>query len=73
MLLPQSIERIIARGGNVTLDASRFLPQQLERFAAIANSAGVTVSLKNCNRILPQTLERIAQQGGGRIHFIFDE
>lgn len=73
MLLPQSIERIIASGGNVSVDAGKYLPQSLERFAAIAQKAGVSLTLKNCGRLLPQSLERIAQFGGGRVHFDLDE
>ena len=72
-LLPQSIERILARGGGVSLDASKYLPQSLERFAAFAAQSGATLILRNCKNLLPQTLERIAAFGAGKVVFTLDE
>ena len=47
MLLPQTIERILARGGGVSIDASKYLPQSLEGFAAFAAQSGATLILRN--------------------------
>ena len=73
MLLPQTIERILARGGGVSIDASKYSPQSLERFAAFATQSGAILILRNCKNLLPQTLERIAALGGGRVIFNLDE
>jgi len=73
MLLPQTIERILARGGGVSIDASKYLPQSLERFAAFAAQSGATLILRNSKNLLPQSLERIAAIGSGKVVFNFDE
>lgn len=73
MLLPQTIERILARGGGVSIDASKYLPQSLERFASFAAMSGATLILRNCKRLLPQTMERIAAFSKGRVIFNLDE
>lgn len=72
MLLPQSIERILSLGGGVSIDASRYLPPSLERFAAFAASSGATLILRNCNSLLPPTMERIAAFGKGNVVFTLD-
>lgn len=72
MLLPQSIERILALGGGVSIDASKYLPQLLERFAAFAAQSGATLILRNCQNLLPQTMERIASFGRGKVIFNLD-
>ena len=69
MLLPVSIERIISFGGGVSIDASRYLPVTLERFAAFASQSGATVIMRNCEHLLPASLERIAAFGKGRVIF----
>ncbi len=68
-MLPQSIERILAVGGGVSLDATKYMPESLERFAAFAGNSGATLILKNSERLLPQTLERIGAFGKGRVIF----
>ena len=73
MLLPQSIERILVLGGGVSIDASQYLPQSLERFAAFAAQSGATLILRNCKNLLPQTMERIAAYGRGRVVFTLEE
>lgn len=73
MLLSQSIERIIALGGGVSIDASKYLPQTLERFAAFASRSGATLIMRNCKGLLPATMERIAAFGKGRVIFNLDE
>lgn len=73
LLLPQTIERILARGGGVSIDGSKYLPQSLERFAAFAAQSGATLIIRNCKNLLPQTLERIAAIGGGKVIFNLDE
>ncbi len=72
MFMPQTIERLILRGGNVTLSASGFMPQTLERFAALSAQADVTLTLKDCSGFMPQTLERIAAIGKGKVVFVLD-
>lgn len=69
MLLPQTMDRIISLGGGVIIDASKFLPQSLERFAALAALSGAHLTFNNCSHLLPQTLERIAALGKGRVVF----
>lgn len=73
MLLPQNIERIISFGGGVSIDASKYLPANLERFAAFAFQSGTTIIMRNCNNILPTALERIAAFGKGKVIFEFDK
>ncbi len=72
ILLPQSVERIISLGGGVSIDASKFIPQFLERFAALAANSGATLILRNCHNLLPQTMERIAALGRGKVIFNLD-
>jgi|GEM_PF-2385611 len=70
MLLPQSIERLIIQGGSVSIDASKYIPQSLERFANIASQSKTAVLiLRNCQYLLPQTMERIAIIGKGKVTF----
>ena len=71
MILPQSLERIIALGGGVSIDASVYLPHSLERFAALASKSGATLIIYNSDSLLPQTMERIAALGQGRGIFEF--
>ncbi|MDD3007109.1 MAG: hypothetical protein PHX30_06050 [Candidatus Pacebacteria bacterium] len=73
MLIPQTIERILNLGGGVSIDASKYIPQSLERFAAFAAQSGATLILRNCQHLLPQTMERIAAYGKGNVIFNFDE
>ena len=73
VLLPQTIERIIALGGGVSIDASRYLPQTIERFASFASQSGATLILRNCNNLLPQSMDRIAAFSKGKVIFNLDE
>ena len=73
MLLSQSIERILALGGGVTINAKDYLPQQLERFAAFAAQSGAILILRNCKSLLPQSMERIASFSRGKVIFNLDE
>lgn len=72
MILPQSVERVISFGGGVSVKASDYLPQFLERFAALASASGATVIIRHANSLLPQSMERIAAYGKGRVIFEFD-
>lgn len=72
-MLPQSVERILAIGGGVSIDATKYIPQSLERFAAFAAQSGATLILRNSQRLLPQTMERIAAFGKGKVVFNIDE
>jgi hypothetical protein len=72
-LLPQTIERILVLGGGISIDASKYLPQSLERFASFASQSGAILILRNCQRLLPQTMERIAAFGKGKVIFNLDE
>jgi hypothetical protein len=72
-LTAQNIERIIAFGGGISLDATKYEQNNLERFAAFASNSGVTITLKKCDEILPVLLERIAAFGKGRVIFEFNE
>jgi len=71
MLLPQSVERIIAFGGGVSIDASHYLPMSLERFASFAATSGATIIIRNSQKLLPMSMERIAAFGKGRVIFEF--
>ena len=73
MLLPQTIERVIALGGGVSINASKYLPQSLERFATFAAQSGATLILHHCQSLLPRTMERIAAFGKGKVIFNIDE
>jgi hypothetical protein len=73
MLLPQTVERILSLGGGLSIDASGYLPQSLERFAAFAAQSGATLILRNSQGLLPQTIERIAAFGKGRVVFNIDD
>lgn len=72
-LPPQSIEKIISLGGGVSIDASKYLPISLERFAAFASQTGATIIMRNCDGFLPTSLERIAALGKGRVIFEFSK
>lgn len=69
MMLPSSIERIIANGGGVSIDATKYPPQILERFASFAAQSGATIILKNSQGMLPSSMERIAAFGRGKVMF----
>jgi hypothetical protein len=69
MYLPQTIERILALGGGVSIDATGYIPSSLERFAAFAAQSGATLILRNCRLLLPQTMERISAYGKGKVIF----
>jgi hypothetical protein len=71
-LLPQSIERILNLGGGVSINATKYLPQSLERFAVFAAQSGATLIITNCQYLLPQTMERIAAFGKGKVIFNLD-
>ena len=73
MLLSQNIERIISFGGGVSIDASKYSPATLERFAAFASTSGAIVIIRNCERLLPASLERIAAFGKGKVIFELDK
>lgn len=72
MLQTSSIERILSLGGGVSIDATRYHPKNLERFAAFASNSGATLILRNCNNLLPTTMERIAAFGKGKVVFNLD-
>jgi hypothetical protein len=72
MILTQSIEKILSLGGGVSINASQYLPQSLERFATFAAQSGATLILRNCQNLLPQTMERIAAFGKGQVVFNLD-
>jgi hypothetical protein len=72
-MLPQTIERILSLGGGVSIDASKYLPQSLERFAVFAAQSGATLIIRNCQRLLPQSMEKIAAYGKGKVIFNLDE
>lgn len=68
-----TIERIIAFGGGVAIDATNYTAQQMERFAAYASSSKATLIIRNCAH-LPQTnLQRIAGLGQGKVIFELDK
>ena len=71
-MLPQTLEKIISLGGGVSIDASKYLPVNLERFAVFAANSGATIILRNSNRLLPQSLERIAAFRKGKVVFEFN-
>ena len=71
-MLAQSIERIIASGGGVSVDAAKYSSQTLERFASFAAQSGATVIIRNCQHLLPTTLQRIAAFGRGKVMFHLD-
>lgn len=71
--IPQTLEKIIALGGGVSVDASKYIPQSLERFASFAAQSGATLILRNSQKLLPQTMERIAAFGRGKVIFNFED
>lgn len=72
-MLTQTIERILALGGGVSIDASKYMPHSLERFASFASQSGATLILRNCKNLLPGNMERIAALGKGKVIFNLDE
>lgn len=72
-MLPQTIERLLILGGGVSIDASKYLPQSLERFAAFAAQSGATLILRNSQKLLPYTLERIAALGSDKVIFNIEQ
>lgn len=68
MLLPHQIEKVLASGGGISIDGSKFLPHQLERFAAYAASSGARLVIRNC-KLLPHQMERVAAYGNNRVIF----
>jgi hypothetical protein len=72
MLIPSSIERIIAYGGGVSISATKYIPTSLERFAAYAANSGATLIIRDADRLIPTSLERIAAYGKGKVIFQFD-
>ena len=73
MILSSSIERIIANGGGVSIDATKYTSSSLERFAAFAAQSGATLILRNSNRLLSSSMERIAAFGRGKVIFNFED
>ncbi len=72
MLIPQSIEKILALGGGISIDATKYIPQSLERFASFAAQSNATLIIRNCQNMIPQSMERIAAFGKGKVIFIID-
>ena len=68
-MIPSEVERIISLGGGVSIDASKYLPSNLERFAAFAATSGAIIILRNSDHLLPSTMERIAAFGKGKVIF----
>lgn len=69
MMLSQNVERILSRGGGVSVDATKYLSSNLERFAAFAANSGATLIIRNSDKLLVTSLERIALIGKGRVIF----
>lgn len=66
---PESLIRILAAGGGLRLDAGRYPPDMLVRFAAAAASGGAPLILENADSKPPDDLVRIAAAGEGRVMF----
>lgn len=71
MLLPQTMLQIVQAGGSLIIDLKKeaILPQTLVQLAEAAAVSGASITLKNLDFILPQTLQKIAVAGKGRVTF----
>lgn len=78
IILANQIEGILSLGGSVSVGVGvgmgKFLPSQLETFAAIAARSGASleVRVEQGSIIATSQLERIAALGNGRVKFIFN-
>ena len=66
--LPQTLERLVSLGANITIDDAAYLPQTLVRLAEIAKQSGAHITISGS--YLPQTLEQIAQIAGNRLTIV---
>lgn len=66
--LPQTLERLVSLGVNITIDDAVYLPQTLIRLVQLAKASGAHVTISGS--YLPQTLEQIAQIGGKNVTIV---
>lgn len=64
------IKKIVAAGGGVILDASKYSTLDLK---SIAGTAKATVTLKNASEFSTMDLKNIAAAGNGHVVFDFSE
>ena len=61
--------RIVSYGGGMSLSATRFNAEQLQRVASYAKSSGARLVVKDADRLQTEDLQKIASHGGGRVFF----
>jgi hypothetical protein len=67
--LPQTLEDLVSRGMNITIEGGQYLPQTLIRLVTIARRTGAHVTIAGGN-YLPNTLSQIADAGGNNVTFV---
>lgn len=61
--------RIVAAGGGLEFDASRYTTDQLWRLAAAASGSGARLTFRNIGNRSANDLWRLAAAGGGNVRF----
>jgi len=69
MLLSDTLIQIIAYGGGVSIDASKYSPDTLITAATTASQSGATIIIRNVRFLLPDTMYKIAIAGRGKVIF----
>lgn len=67
----EMIIKIVAAGGGVIIDASKY-PTQLEKIAAAAQVSGATVIIQNIEKTKPSGDQLVKIAKAGARHVIFD-
>lgn len=70
--LSTNIERILSYGGGVSIDATHYMSSNLERFASFAAASGATLIIRNSDKLMSSSMERIAAFGKGKVIFEFN-
>lgn len=73
MFMPSTLIQIVAAGGSLSIDASKYTPSTLIQIAAVAaRSEAKVITLKNCSALMTSTLIQIALAGKGKVVFDID-
>jgi alcohol dehydrogenase YqhD (iron-dependent ADH family) len=68
-LMSSQIEAILAAGGGVTVDGSKFMATQLQAMAAAARQGGAQLVIRPVGLLMSSQLETIAASGRGHVRF----
>ena len=70
-MLPDSILRVIPVSGGIIVDGSKVLPDTIIKMVATASIAGVTITIRNADSLLPDTAMKIANAGKRNVIYDF--